>query len=61
LRNRKRPSGKPDEKITTLVCSDPTWQAEYDYFTNLVERKKLGNLESNMKISQLFEKLRASL
>jgi predicted dehydrogenase len=61
LRNRKRPSGKPDEEITTLVCSDPTWQAEYDHFTNLVERKKLGNLESNMKISQLFEKLRASL
>ena len=58
IRNRKRPSGKPDEEISTLVCSDPTWEAEYRHFVNLIENRNLGNLESNLKISQLFDKLR---
>ena len=58
IRNRKRPSGKPDEEIRTLVCSDPTWEAEYRHFVNLIENRNLGNLESNLKISQLFDKLR---
>ena len=61
LRSRKRPSGKPDEEITTLVCPDPTWLAEYNYFINLVKNNDLGNLDSNMKISKLFEKLREKL
>ena len=58
IRNRKRPSGKPDEEISTLVCSDPTWEAEYRHFVNLIDNRNLGNLESNLKISQLFDKLR---
>lgn len=57
IRNRKRPSGKPDEEISTLVCPDPTWEAEYHHFVNLINHKNLGNLESNLKISQLFDKL----
>ena len=58
IRNRKRPSGKPDEEISTLVCSDPTWEAEYRHFINLIDNRNLGNLESNIKISQLFDKLK---
>jgi predicted dehydrogenase len=58
IRNRKRPSGKPDEEISTLVCSDPTWEAEYRHFVNLIDNRNLGNLESNLRISQLFDKLR---
>ena len=58
IRNRKRPSGKPDEEISTLVCSDPTWGAEYRHFANLINNRNLGNLESNLRISQLFDKLR---
>ena len=58
IRNRKRPSGKPDEEISTLVCSDPTWEAEYRHFVNLIDERNLGNLESNLKISQLFDKLK---
>lgn len=58
IRNRKRPSGKPDEEISTLVSSDPTWEAEYRHFVNLIDNGYLGNLESNLKISQLFDKLR---
>ena len=61
LRNRKKPSGKPDEEITTLVCSDPTWRAEYDYFIEIIKTKHLGNLDTNLKISRLFEKLDGSL
>ena len=58
IRKRKRPSGKPDEEISTLVCSDPTWGAEYRHFVNLIDNRNLGNLESNLRISQLFDKLR---
>jgi len=61
LRNRKRPSGKPDEKINTLICSDPTWESEYNHFNYLISKNDLGNLESNLKISYLFDKLREIL
>jgi scyllo-inositol 2-dehydrogenase (NADP+) len=61
LRDRKRPSGKPDEKITSLVCSDPTWESEYKHFGDLISKSDLGNLESNLKISNLFDKLREIL
>jgi len=61
LRDRKRPSGKPDEKITSLVCSDPTWESEYKHFGDLISKNDLGNLESNLKISNLFDKLREIL
>jgi scyllo-inositol 2-dehydrogenase (NADP+) len=61
LRDRKRPSGKPDEKINILVCSDPTWESEYKHFSDLISKNDLGNLESNVKISNLFDKLREIL
>jgi len=61
LRNRIRPSGKPDEEISTVVCTDPTWEAEYHHFLNLINESNLGNLESNYKISQLFDKIRKML
>ena len=61
LRDRKRPSGKPDEEISTIVCADPTWEAEYRHFLNLINDNNLGNLESNFKISQLFDKIRKIL
>lgn len=35
LRDRKLPSGKPDEESVTLAQPDPTWQAEYDHFLQL--------------------------
>jgi predicted dehydrogenase len=61
LRDRKRPSGKPDENITTLVCPDPTWQHEYEHFKCLIKAHSIGNLDSNLKISKLFEKIRSKL
>lgn len=57
LRNRKMPSGRPDEDTVTLNCADPTWQSEYNHFKNLVMSHEFGNLDSNLKISQLFYEL----
>jgi predicted dehydrogenase len=33
-RERKLPSGRPEESKSTLVKADPTWQFEYDHFKN---------------------------
>jgi scyllo-inositol 2-dehydrogenase (NADP+) len=57
IRNRKIPSGRPDEEIVTLNCADPTWQSEYNHFKNLVTGRDFGNLESNLRISRLFNEL----
>lgn len=57
LRDRKRPSGKPNENIYTLVCADPTWESEYKHFSKLVNDNDSGNLDNNLKISKLFDKL----
>jgi len=38
LRDRKLPSGRPEEQTVTLVQADPTWQAEYKHFKALCAR-----------------------
>ncbi len=35
LRDRKLPSGKPFEKVTTLEQPDPTWAIEYQHFKTM--------------------------
>lgn len=35
LRDRKLPSGRPDEQVETLDQPDPTWRLEYDHFKSL--------------------------
>lgn len=37
IRDRKLPSGRPDEETVTLVQPDPTWAAEYAHFRTLCE------------------------
>lgn len=32
LRDRKLPSGRPDEESHTIISPDPTWEAEYAFF-----------------------------
>jgi scyllo-inositol 2-dehydrogenase (NADP+) len=34
-RQRKLPSGKPEEERSVLECADPTWELEYEYFKEL--------------------------
>ena len=61
LRNRKSPSGVPDEELTTLLCQDPTWEDEYSHFKKLIKSSNLGNLEHSLKISQSFDLVRTKL
>lgn len=61
VRDRKRPSGIPDEEITTLVCLDPTWEAEYNYFKDLVSKGNIGNLDQNLRITRTFERLEKNI
>jgi len=35
VRDRKLPSGRPDEESVTLVQQDPTWNIEYEHFKKL--------------------------
>jgi hypothetical protein len=37
-RTRILPSGRPNEHIETIVKSDPTWEAEYKYFKELINK-----------------------
>jgi len=60
VRDRKLPSGKPDEESITLVQSDPTWQMEYEHFTRLCQAGK-NNLENDIWINNTLQKLASTL
>lgn len=55
-RERKLPSGRPNEISTTLVESDPTWGLEYEYFKKLC-RSGEGNLSNDIWINRVLSKL----
>lgn len=55
-RKRVLPSGRPDEESVTLVCADPTWQAEYDYFRQLC-LKPQNNIETDLWINGVLSDL----
>ena len=55
-RTRVLPSGRPDEESVTLVCADPTWQAEYDYF-RLLCLKPQNNIETDLWINDVLSDL----
>lgn len=54
LRDRIRPSGRPDESIETLVRSDPTWIAEFAHFQDLIAAKDPGNLDTSREIARIM-------
>ncbi|MBU3632867.1 Gfo/Idh/MocA family protein [Polynucleobacter sp. AP-Feld-500C-C5] len=56
IRERQLPSGRPNEKIVTLVQSDPTWDLEYVYFKNLCETGK-NNIGNDIWINEVLTKL----
>lgn len=56
LRERKLPSGRPDESAITLVQPDPTWQLEYDHFLGLC-RNGLSNIENDIWINGVLDGL----
>ena len=56
LRDRKLPSGKPDEKSVTLVQPDPTWELEYQHFKTLCTIGE-SNIENDMLINSILNDL----
>lgn len=60
VRDRKLPSGRPDEESVTLVQADPTWAIEYAHFKKLCERGE-SNIANDIWINDTLRGLRAQL
>ncbi len=56
LRDRKLPSGRPDEESVTLVQADPTWELEYRHFKQLCADGK-SNIENDLWINSVLNDL----
>lgn len=56
LRDRKLPSGRPDEETVTLVQADPTWKLEYQHFKQLCARAE-SNIENDIWINAVLNDL----
>ena len=56
LRDRKLPSGRPDEESVILVQADPTWDLEYQHFKQLCA-SGASNIENDMWINTVLNDL----
>jgi hypothetical protein len=56
LRDRKLPSGRPDEESVTLVQADPTWELEYQYFKHLCASGQ-SNIDNDIWINTVLNDL----
>ncbi len=56
LRDRKLPSGRPDEEAVTLVQVDPTWQLEYQHFKQLCKGGE-SNIDNDIWINTVLNDL----
>lgn len=56
LRDRKLPSGRPDEEAITLVQPDPTWELEYRHFKQLCKGGE-SNIENDIWINTVLNDL----
>ncbi|MFC3053738.1 Gfo/Idh/MocA family protein [Kordiimonas pumila] len=56
LRDRKLPSGRPDEDTVTITQPDPTWHAEYAHFKELC-KTGAGNISNDIWIEQELARL----
>ena len=56
LRDRKLPSGRPDEESVTLVQADPTWELEYQHFKHLCASGQ-SNIENDIWINNVLNDL----
>jgi scyllo-inositol 2-dehydrogenase (NADP+) len=52
VRDRKLPSGRPDESSEILVQPDPTWAAEYAHFKSLCQSGGPDNLDNDLWINR---------
>jgi scyllo-inositol 2-dehydrogenase (NADP+) len=60
FRDRKLPSGRPDENSYTLVQPDPTWAIEYQHFKALCENGA-NNIDNDIWINDTLKGLVKSL
>jgi predicted dehydrogenase len=60
VRDRKLPSGRPDEDSVTLVQADPTWELEYKHFKELCAMGK-GNIDNDIWINDVLGGLCAAV
>jgi len=56
LRDRKLPSGRPDEESVTLVQADPTWELEYQHFKNICASGQ-SNVDNDIWINTVLNDL----
>ena len=56
VRDRKLPSGRPDEESVTLVQPDPTWAVEYEHFCKLCE-SGTSNIDNDIWINNTLRGL----
>lgn len=56
VRDRKLPSGRPDEESVTLVQPDPTWAIEYEHFRKLCATG-VSNIENDIWINNTLRGL----
>lgn len=56
VRDRKLPSGRPDEESVTLVQPDPTWAIEYEHFRKLCATG-LSNIDNDIWINNTLRGL----
>jgi predicted dehydrogenase len=60
VRDRKLPSGRPDEDSVTLVQADPTWELEYKHFKELCATGR-GNIDNDIWINDVLGGLCAAV
>lgn len=60
VRDRKVPSGKPDEEVVTLSQEDPTWKAEYQHFLSICAKRQ-SNIDSDIWINGVLQNLSKKL
>lgn len=60
VRDRKLPSGKPNERVHTLEQPDPTWAIEYQHFKKM-RASGATNIDSDIWINGVLNHLAARL
>lgn len=60
VRDRKLPSGRPDEEVETLEQADPTWALEYAHFKRLCETGG-NNIANDIWINETLRGLKEQL
>ena len=61
VRTRVMPAGQPPERNVTLIQPDPTWEAEYAHFKNLVERGAQTDLGTDLWLQTNLRRMSESL